>query len=93
MAGYDPSHTDFLAPRPGNGIIPSAAYPADTPTSMVCPQCRTETPLTTGRCFACSAELSLAGATITAGGDLYAAAAPRGDHADVTRLSHPAMPV
>ena len=25
---------------------------------MVCPHCRTETPLTTGRCIACSAELS-----------------------------------
>src|SRR5919197_891103 len=33
---------------------------------MVCPRCRTETPLTTGRCIACSAELSAAiGAMVT----------------------------
>src|SRR5689334_12563241 len=33
---------------------------------MVCPRCRTETPLTTGRCIACSAELSaLLGSLVT----------------------------
>jgi serine/threonine protein kinase/tetratricopeptide (TPR) repeat protein len=40
---------------------------------MVCPQCRTETPLTSGRCVACTAELSLAGLTITGAGVLLSA--------------------
>ena len=39
---------------------------------MVCPQCRTETPLTTGRCVACSTELPLSGVTIGAGSRLRA---------------------
>ena len=35
--------------------------------SMVCPRCRTETPLTTGRCIACSAELSVAMGSLVTG--------------------------
>jgi serine/threonine protein kinase/tetratricopeptide (TPR) repeat protein len=50
---------------------------------MVCPQCRTETPLTTGRCIACSAELSASiGALMT--GAITPAPNPS---LDVTRVS------
>ena len=60
--------------RPGR---PAAANP------MVCPQCRTETPLTTGRCIACSAELSASiGALMT--GAITPAPNPS---LDVTRIT------
>ena len=49
---------------------------------MVCPHCRTETPLTTGRCIACSAELSAA-----IGGLMTGAITPAPNPAlDVTRI-------
>ena len=44
---------------------------------MICPQCRTETPLTTGRCVSCSTELSVAGITMAAGPTLRSVEIPR----------------
>jgi serine/threonine-protein kinase len=50
---------------------------------MVCPQCRTETPLTTGRCIACSAELSALFGSMVTGPVTPPVSVP----AEVTRLS------
>jgi len=51
---------------------------------MVCPRCRTETPLTTGRCIACSAELSAVIGSLVTGA---ITPGPSGSAGDVTQLA------
>jgi serine/threonine protein kinase/tetratricopeptide (TPR) repeat protein len=54
---------------------------------MVCPRCQTETPLTTGRCIACSAELSVALGSMVTGAVTPGPSPSASASADETRLA------